>query len=50
MSVVSPARALLKKLEMSGEVEGRLSLSPHRFGEGEPLFGERDSLEKRLLD
>ena len=29
MSVVSPARALLKKLEMSGEVEGRLSLSPH---------------------
>ena len=29
MSGVSPARALAKKLEMSGEVEGRLSLSPH---------------------
>ena len=29
MSVVSPARALWKKLVMSGEVEGRQSLSPH---------------------
>ena len=29
VSGVSPARALAKKLEMSGEVEGRLSLSPH---------------------
>ena len=29
MSGVSPARALAKKLEMNGEVEGRLSLSPN---------------------
>ena len=29
MSGVSPARALVKKLEMNGKVEGRLSLSPH---------------------
>ena len=45
MSGVSPARALVKKLEMSGEVEGRLSLSPHNV-----VFLEKGnlSLERRI--